>query len=125
MARPKKSPEERRSARAEARLTVAEHEHVRQQAHLAGLEVSEYIRRRILGYEVPSKASGKADPALVTEVNRLALELSAIGNNANQIARASNSGRRARVAWEAVVERIDELGDKASAALERLVLSDS
>lgn len=125
MARPKKNPDEKRSARAEARLTVAEHEHVRQQAHLAGLEVSEFIRRRLLGYEVPAKGAGQADPALVTEINRLGLELSAIGNNANQLARAANSGRRAHIAWEDVVARINELGDQVSGALERLVLGDS
>ena len=125
MARPKKHDDERRSARAETRLTPAEHEHVKTQAHLAGLDVSEYVRRRILDYEVPSKGAGRADPGLVTEVNRLALELSAIGNNANQLARASNSGRRAQSSWEDVVARITDLGDQVSAALERLVLGDS
>jgi len=125
MARPKKHDDERRSARAETRLTPAEHEHVKTQAHLAGLDVSEYVRRRILGYEVPVKGTGSSDPGLVTEVNRLALELSAIGNNANQLARSANSGRRAQSAWADVVARINELGDQVSGALERLVLGDS
>ena len=125
MARPTKHPDEKRSALARARLTPAEHEHVKTQAHLAGLDVSEYVRRRILGYEVPLKGTGSADPGLVTEVNRLALELSAIGNNANQLARSANSGRRAQSAWADVVARINELGDQVSGALERLVLGDS
>jgi hypothetical protein len=122
MGRPRKNPDERRSARAEARLTIAEHEYVRQQAYLAGLEVSEYIRRRILDYEVPIKDTGRADPALVTALNRLALEVRAIGVNANQLARASNAGRRSRLSWEAVAARIEALGEEVSEALERLVL---
>ncbi|QDU70161.1 plasmid mobilization protein [Engelhardtia mirabilis] len=125
MARPAKQPEERRSARAETRLTVAEHEYVRQQARIAGLEVSEYIRRRILGYEVPFGATRRTDPALITELNRLGLELSAIGNNANQLARSSNAGRQARSSWTATASRINALGDQVSAALEALVLRDS
>ena len=125
MARPTKHPDDKRSELARARVTPAELEHVRQQAHLAGLDVSEYIRRRILGYEVPSAATRVVDPGLVTEVNRLALELSAIGNNANQLARASNSGRRAQLAWQDVVARINDLGNKVTDVLERLVLGDS
>lgn len=125
MARPKKSPDEKRSAKAEARLTVAEHEYVRQQAYLAGIDFSEYVRRRILGYEVPSKGSNRADPALVTEINRLGLELKAIGNNANQLALATHTNRRFATSWEGVVDRIHELGGQVSEALERLVLRDS
>ena len=125
MARPKKHDDEKRSERFNLRFTVAEREHVATQAQLAGLEPTEYLRRRALGYEVPSKAAGKTDPGLVTEVNRLALELSAIGNNANQLARSANSGRRAQSAWADVVARINELGDKVSTTLERLVLGDS
>lgn len=122
MARPKKHPEEKRSERFNLRFTVAEREHIATQAQLAGLEPTEYLRRRSLGYEVPTKGAQRTDPGLVTEVNRLALELSALGNNANQIARSKNSGRRERVAWDAVVERITELGEQASEVLERLVL---
>ena len=125
MARPKKHDEERRSARAEARLTPAEHEHVKTQAHLAGLDVSEYVRRRILGYEVPQQDDLRSKASVVKELNDLGNELSAIGNNANQLARSANSGRRAQSAWADVVARINELGDQVSGALERLVLGDS
>lgn len=125
MARPTKHPDEKRSQRFNLRFTVAELEHVETQARIAGLGPHEYLRRRALGYEVPSSATRNADPALVTEVNKLGLELSAIGNNANQLALAANSGRPARSAWEDVVSRINELGDQVSGALERLVLGDS
>ena len=124
MARPKKHEAERRSALARARLTPAEHEHVKTQAHLAGLDVSEYVRRRILGYEVPHQEDLHAAAGVVTELNDLGNQLAAVGNNANQLARAANSGRRAQSAWQDVVARINELGDQVTEALERLVLRD-
>ncbi len=124
MARPTKHPDEKRSQRFNLRFTVAELEHVETQAAIAGLEPHDYLRRRALGYEVPSAATRRADPGLVTELNKLGLELAAIGNNANQLARDVNSGRAPKVAWEAVVERIDELGEKTTTALEKVVLLD-
>ena len=122
MARPKKHPAETRSKRFNLRFTVAERAHVDTQAQLAGLDTHEYLRRRALDYEVPSGASRRADPGLVTEVNRLGVQLVAIGNNANQLARAANAGRPERIAWQDVVKRINELGAQVTAALERLVL---
>lgn len=106
-------------------MTIAEREFVEQQAALAGLDVTEYVRRRILGHVVaPAPAQRRADPALITEVNRLGLELKAIGNNANQLALSTHTGRRFRASWEAVVDRINALGGEVSEALERLVISD-
>lgn len=139
MARPTKHPSERRTKRFNLRFTLAELEHVETQANLAGLEPTEYLRRRSLDYEVPLQ-SARADAAgFVTELNRLALaleknaqELSAIGNNANQIARALNSGRRSRIDWDTVGEEIERLSkqsrallEQASETLERTVLDDS
>ena len=124
MARPTKHTDEQRSQTARARVTVSEYEHIKQQAYLAGLDVSEFIRRRLLGYEVPSAATRRADPGLVTEVNKLGLELSAIGNNANQLALSAHTNRRAQSSWEEVVARINELGDQVATTLEKVVLSD-
>ena len=102
----------------------AEHAHVETQARLAGLETTEYLRRRALGYEVPQKAELQSTAGLVKELNDLGNELSAIGNNANQLARSANSGRRAQSAWADVVARIDELGDLLTSVLEKVVLRD-
>lgn len=139
MARPTKHRDEQRSATARARVTESEHEHIKQQAHLAGLDVSEFIRRRLLGYEVPSAATRRADPGLVTELNRLGLALKehsfqvkALGKNANQLALASHTSRRSQIAWEGVVNEVERLGkrsdeqlDLIAATLEKVVLSDS
>ena len=124
MARPTKHANEKRSQRFNLRFTVAELDDVETQARIAGLGPHEYLRRRVLGYEVPSQEVRKSSAALVKEINDLGLELNAIGVNANQLALAANSERRAHAAWEDVVARINELGDQVSSALERLVLGD-
>ena len=125
MARPTKHDDEKRSKRFNVRFTSAELDHVREQAAIAGLDPTEYLRRRALGYTVPSKAAARTDPGLVNEMNKLGLELKAIGVNANQLALASNAGRRARTAWEDVVSGINELRERVAETLEKVVLRDS
>ena len=126
MARPHKEEHEKRTETVRARVTVAEKAYIKEQAQLAGLDVTEYLRRRALGYVVPPSPSMRGgSPGLVTELNRLGLELKAIGVNANQLAMAANSHRRSRVAWEDVVARIQELRGEVTAALEEVVLGDS
>ena len=120
--RPSLNEHERRSQELRARVTLAEREYVDQQAAIAGLPLSEYVRRRTLDYVVPAGTGRRsADPALIVELNRLGLELKAIGNNANQIARSVHSGRPSRISWDAVIARIDELTGEVEQALERLV----
>lgn len=122
MARPKKEPHERRTELAQARVTEAEMAYIDQQAYLAGLERSDYLRRRALDYQVPAKAETAADPALVSELNRLGLELKAIGNNANQLAVNLHTGRRSeRLAWEEVVAEITRARAEVAEVLERIL----
>ena len=94
--RPKKTDAERRSKRFNLRFTEAEIEHLRLQADSAKLEPHEYARRRILGDRVVSSASARrADPALVSELN-------CIGVNVNQFARASHRGSDFADYWREV-----------------------
>lgn len=87
MARPKKQDHERRSARNEQRYTVAEFEWLNEQAAKAGITMTEFVRRRALSLPVrPAPSAQGVDPALVTELNR-------IGVNLNQVAKALNAGR--------------------------------
>lgn len=58
---------------------------LRQDAKLAGLNQSEYIRRLIQGRQIISSGQRKQIDQLIYELNR-------IGNNINQIAHALNSG---------------------------------
>lgn len=89
MARPPKSPDERRAARLPGpRLTDAELLHIEAQAAAAGLGLAEYVRRCVLGRRV--------DPARPVADDQLLLELNRVGVNLNQIARALNADRPER-----------------------------
>lgn len=98
MARPTKQPHEKRTERFNLRFTVAELAHVQDQARLAGLDATEYLRRRALGFVV-SPAPRRADAALVTELNR-------IGVNLNQIARNINADRPERADADVVLAEL-------------------
>ncbi len=98
MARPVKQLHEKRSETLRARVTIAEKVFVQDQAELAGLDVTEYVRRRVLGFQVPP-AAGRADAALLSELNR-------IGVNLNQLARNANSGRVERMNIDVVMAEL-------------------
>lgn len=92
MARPKKEQHEKRDQRFNLRFTLAEIEHVRSQAMAAGLDPHEYLRRRALGHAVPPAPSRSSDPAMVSELNR-------IGVNVNQLALATHRGSAFTEHW--------------------------
>ena len=92
MARPKKQPHEKRDQRYNLRFTSAEMAHVQLQAAKAGLNLHDYARKRILGAPVAITSSYRTDPALISELNR-------IGVNLNQLARAVNMDREFEGDW--------------------------
>jgi len=101
MARPTKHEHEKRQERFNLRLTLAEIEHLRAQAQAAGLPPHEYARRRVLGYQV-SPAPRQADAQLVSEINR-------IGVNVNQLARAHNAEREFRGDWRSIRDELERV----------------
>lgn len=101
MARPVKQEHEKLGEVVRLRLTLAELEHVRSQANLAALSVSEFLRRRALGLTV-QPPPGRADAALLSELNR-------IGVNVNQLARAYNADREFRGDWQALSAEVRRL----------------
>lgn len=107
MARPAKQNHEKRSETERFRVTVAEREYIRMQAAAAGLTPSEYSRRRALGYEVPAKADIAPNASLLSELNR-------IGVNINQLAKSVHLDTGFQQYWR-------EIGDELSAALAKLV----
>lgn len=106
MARPVKTPEEKRSDVARFRLTAAERAFLRSQADAAGLSESDFLRRRALGLPVRA-AAARSDPALVSELNR-------IGVNVNQLARATHRGADFTRYWR-------EVGTELEGILARLL----
>lgn len=100
MARPNKQPHEKRTERFNLRYTQAEIEHVRAQAHAAGLDPHDYARRRTLNHSVPPAPSRPGvDAALISELNK-------IGNNVNQLARAVHRGRQQPGEWTALAAEL-------------------
>lgn len=110
MARPSKAAHEKRTQRFNLRFTLAEIEHVRSQAAATGLDPHEYLRRRALGYAVPPAPQRSADPALVSELNR-------IGVNVNQLARASHRGSEFTRYWA-------DIGHELKVVLRQMVMRD-
>ncbi len=84
MARPR--IENPKAVRLGLALTEAEREQIRANAKLAGLTVSEYLRQAALGAEIHARPQGITLDALY--------ELRRIGNNLNQLTRASNDPTR-------------------------------
>lgn len=121
MARPAKHAGERRRNRT-IRYTEAEWQRLGEAGAAAGLSTSEYARNASLeGRIVVRKAARGVDPALIGEVNRLALQLAALGNLANQVARYAHTGRRLPPDWVALPTSIRRTQDEVATLLEKLV----
>lgn len=121
MARPEKQEHEQRRWRPNPRYTQAEEAIVRRNAALAGLSVPEYIRQQSLGGVVQAPSSTRSDPALITKINTLALQLRKAGVTANKMAVAVHSDRKFPIRWQQVADALDEARADAEAVLSKLV----
>lgn len=68
------------------RVNEMEHQHLKEQVRLSGLPMEQYLRRLIAGQTIKPRP-----PEEVTSILR---QLSAIGNNINQIAKVANTYKR-------------------------------
>lgn len=121
MGRPKLPAEKRRDCSTRADLTVAEKAELARKAKLAGMSEAELLRRLITDGRVIVQGGGAADPALITELNRLALQLKYVGVTANKLAISTHTGRKFRGQWEYVAREIDAVRQQAGEALKRVV----
>jgi hypothetical protein len=121
MARPKKLPAEKRTTSIRADLTLAEKSLVQQFAEQAGLSEAEFTRRKLLGHVIPVRSEKQSKAALVSEINRLGNQLSALGNLANQIALYCHTGRRIPVDWEVLPNEIKSLLRSVERTLEKVL----
>ena len=120
--RPRLHPSERRSQEVRVRLTPAEKLYVEEQAQAAAITPVEYVRRRALDHRVTS-GGGVATAAVVSELNRVGVQLSGLGNVVNQVARYAHSDRQARGFdgdWEAILSSVEDARSAISAALDQL-----
>lgn len=120
MARPSKIAEVRRENRT-VRYTTAEWLLLAERGAEAGLSTSEYVREASLSSRVVKVVRGGCDPAVVSELNRLSLQLSSLGNLANQVALYLHTGRAIPKEWSALPGAIEKTRREASALLCKLV----
>jgi hypothetical protein len=110
MARPRKSPQEKRDDLLGVRFTTAERAEVEHNAAALGISPPEFTRRRTLGYRLPEAAAvEQARASLGAGFNRLAV-------NMNQIARRLNSGEHP----PAVERELQALIDWINAEMDKL-----
>ena len=98
---------------------------VQEQVALAGISEAEYVRRRALGIAVPAKSAKLAKAALVSEINRLGTQLSALGNLANQIALYLHTDRSIPESWEVLPSEIKALLKLVEQTLEKVLYDGS
>ncbi len=124
MGRHKKHEYERRDTEIKIRFTLMEAAYLQDEAEAAGVPRAAYIRMRCLKQRIVTPKLRGVDPALIVEINNLSMQLAAIGNNVNQIARNMNADRRQAPGWERVPEVLREIVKKTSRTLDQLVLHD-
>jgi hypothetical protein len=103
MARPQKQSDERRRYRLpSSRATADELAEVRERIRQAGITSSDYIRQAALTAQVKSAQTGKADPLILAELNR-------IGVNLNQMTKTANATGRVPPELSRLCDKILEI----------------
>lgn len=121
MARPRLSELERREHSTRADLTLAEKHELTRKRKLASMSEAELLRTFIRDGEVIVQGGGRSDPALVTEINRLALQLRKAGVTANKLAMATHMEREFRGRWQEIADELDAVCADAAELLKRVV----
>lgn len=110
MARPKKQPDEQRSERLPGiRLTAAERAYVEDMAARAGLDISDFCRRAILGQRVPAPAR-KMDAAAIVALNRVGVNLNQIAARVNFSGDLADDFRAVLIEVRAAVQKVADGG---------------
>lgn len=118
--RPKKADGETRSELVAVRLTITEKAELDRRAGQAGLSPSEYLRHCVFRRRTPAGKAG-TDPALVSELNRLTLETARIGNNLNQLARATHRDSAFQEFWREIGQEVRFTAMQVRRALEKVL----
>ncbi len=91
------------------RLNEEEHERLKKQAHMTGFSIEQYLRNLINGNQMR--------PVPKNEMAEIKRQLSAIGNNVNQIAKNANTYERVR---QSDVDYIIEMQTKIWLMMKRI-----
>ena len=111
--RPRKAPGERLADGLRVRMTAAERATVEARAAQAGLHVSEFARRAILGARITTPAAARSGIP-----SGLLSDLARIGNNLNQLAHAAHLGRELPDLTRAALIDLRALMDAIAARLD-------
>lgn len=99
----------KRPIRVAVRLNEQEHRHLKEQVELSGFSTEKYLRGLIAGSKIKQRPPGEL-PALLRQ-------LSAIGNNINQIAKIANTYKCVR---EEDIERITSMQSEIWRSIKRI-----
>ncbi len=116
MARPRKAANDKLTEFFAFRQTVDARARVERQASLAGMNLHDYVRNVIEGFEVkalPSTSRAeKVDASKVLmALNKISLEQARVGNNVNQLAAAVHQGRGFSEYWKEIGQELEQLND--------------
>ena len=115
--RPKKAGE-KRDQRVVIRSTPTEKTNIERNAAGAGMSVSDFCRSRSLGFRPVATSVRMADPALISSLNALVVQLKRDLNNINQLARATHRDSAFQEYWHEIGKEQRALIDKASRVLD-------
>lgn len=120
--RPKKADHERRLRQPKARMTIAEHEHLKKKATAAKMTVADYLRECSLG-PFPGPGSSSSDlsdegAASKSQMATLLRELNSIGINLNQLTRNYHTGRVGVHDWQHVQDELSRVLAQVGAQFE-------
>lgn len=107
--RPQLLATDKRSEKLEIRLTMAEKILFREKAAASGQSVSDWLRNLGEGHR-PRPPVTALDAAFITELSR-------IGNNVNQLARATHRGRDTGTYWRDIGQELERLLAQAAEKL--------
>lgn len=122
--RPKARPDVARSESVRLCFTISEKAALSSLARDAGMNMSDYIRQRLFeeNGEAPARSSrAVSDPALISLLNKLNLELARTGNNANQLARATHRDSDFTQFWREIGDEVRFAAVQARTALAKVL----
>lgn len=121
--RPKKTGAEGLSERLTFRMSIAERGRLEAEAAQAGMSPSDYVRARLFSTRrsMPSPAPQAVDPALISLLNKVNLELRRVGNNANQLALATHRDSSFTQFWREIGDEVRFAAVQARSALNQVL----
>ena len=111
MSRPKKQTDQTRSHTVRARVTPDERTSIEQQAANAGLSLTEYVRRRVLGHRINPRPA-RVDFELVNQLRKIGVNLNQQTRRLHETGQVPDELRRLWGKFERLTDILfDELDD--------------